>query len=80
MIAHLFCFQTLGDAILLDESRAGGPFVVYSDIHRKSTNANSNRNRRKMLVFKKISHKFATKLLILGTIIATIKAFRVSPN
>ena len=60
------------------KAEQAGLFVVYSDIRSESADANSNRNQRKQLVFKKISHKIATKLLILETIIATIKMFRVS--
>jgi len=65
---------------VLSEVKAeqAGLFVVYSDIRSESADANRNRNQRKKLVFKKISHKIATKLLILETIIATIKMFRVS--
>ena len=60
------------------KAEQAGLFVVYSDIRSESADANSNRNQRKKLVFKKISHKIVTKLLILETIIAIIKMFRVS--
>ena len=60
------------------KAEQAGLFVVYSDIRSESADAYSNRNLRKKVVFYMISHIIVTKLLILETIIATIKMFRVS--
>ena len=79
-IAHLLCFQDWEMRIPRLKMKRVDFLSLTATFAVNQLTLTATEIEEKLLLFKKISNKTATKLLILGTIIVTIKMFRVSPN